>query len=191
MTARTERIHVPRILVVLAIGSVLAACGGQVASPSQPVAEATATPSPTATPTEEPTPDPTPDPVAFGEAYVAISAGLADTACPGQAIIDAAPEDPAAWNEAMAIIGPGLEEYAASLREHEPPSVVEDEVEMLLRAIDERAAAAEEITTLGSMDDIYLILDTTFASTGETIVQAGEAIRAALDLPPRDPNVCD
>jgi hypothetical protein len=182
---------VPRILVVLAIGCMLAACGGQSASPSEQVAEDTATPSPTATPTEEPTPEPTPDPVAFGDAYVAISAGLAETACPGQAIIDAAPEDPAAWNEAMTIIGPGLEEYASSLREHEPPSVVADEVAMLLEAVDERAAAAEEITTLGSMDEIYQILDTTFASTGETVAHAGDAIRAALGLPPRDPNLCD
>ena len=180
-----------RILVVVALSSVLAACAGQAASPSELVAEATATASPTASPTEQPTPTPTPDPAAFGEAYVAMSAALTVTACEGQAIIEAAPEYLAAWSEAMAIIGPGLAAGASTLRPLEPPAAVKDDVEMLLQAFDERAAAAEAITTASTIDEVYELLDTTFATTGETIGQAGDAIRAKLDLPPRDTAPCD
>ena len=176
-----------RILIAAALSSMLAACAGQAASPSEVVSEAAATPSPS----EQPTPTPTPDPAAFGEAYLATSVTLAVSACAGQAIVDAAPDDLAAWSEAMAIIGPGLAAGASTLRPLEPPPAVKDDVEMLLQAFDERAAAAEAITTASTIDEVYELFDTTFATTGVTLGQAADAIRAKLDLPPRDTAPCD
>jgi hypothetical protein len=164
------------------------------AAESTPSPSATAEPTPTATPTDTPTPtpEPTPDPAAFGAEYVAIVDAWVAAQCPSQAIIDAAPEDLAAWNEAMTIAAPAIvtAATATALRATNPPAAVEDEIGQLLEAMDERAAAAEQIAVATSMDEVYFILDTTFATTAETIGQTGDAIRTELGLGPRDPAPC-
>lgn len=180
-----------RNAIMVGLVGLLAACASQTAtSPDvSQTAIPTATPKPTAQPT--PTLEPTPDAAAFGAAYAAMSTVLASVQCPGLAIIDAAPDDPAAWSQAMAIIGPGFTAAATTLRALKPPATVKADVEALLKAFDERAAAAETISTASSMDEINPILDTTFTTTGDTIGQSGDAIRTALGLPPRDAAPCD
>lgn len=189
-----------RMLFILGLLGLLTACGAQPTSNTEvvdettaPTATATATPTatprPTASPT--PTPEPTPDAAAFGQEYVAIVDAWVAAQCPGQAIIDAAPEDLGAWNQAMAMSGPAIVAAATAMRALEPPASLEDDLDVLLQAMDERAAAAEAITTASSIDEVYAILDTTFATTGETIGQVGDAIRAELDLPPRNTAPCE
>ena len=184
-----------RKLVMMGLVVLLAACTAQQAAPSEveestaPTASAAATPEPTEEPS--PTPEPTPDAAAFGALYIGIVDNWVAAQCPSQAIIDAAPEDLSAWSQAMAITAPAIATAAVEMRTLDPPAAVEDELEMLLQAMDERAAAAEAITTASSMDEVYAILDTTFATTAETIGQTGDAIRAELDLPPRADAVCE
>ena len=189
-----------RKLLIVGLFGLLTACGAQPTSNAEAVDEttaatATATETPTATPrpTAAPTPtsEPTPDAAAFGQEYVAVVDAWVAAQCPGQAIIDAAPEDLAAWSQAMAISGPAIVVAASAMRALEPPATLEDDLDVLLQAMDERAAAAEAITTASSMDEVYAILDTTFATTGETIGQVGDAIRSELDLPPRDAAPCE
>ena len=184
-----------RNLVMIGLVGLLAACSASplastdVEETTAPTATATATPEPTEKPT--PTPEPTPDAAAFGAAYIAIVDTWVAAQCPSQAIIDAAPEDPAAWSEAMAITAPAIVAAAVDMRALDPPLAVRDDLEALLQAMDERAAAAEAITTASSIEEVYAILDTTFATTAETIGQTGDAIRTELDLPPRDDAPCE
>ena len=188
-----------RSLITVVLVALLAACGAaqqadpEVAESSAPSPTATESPRPTATPTAspEPTPEPTPDPAAFGAEYVAIVDAWVAAQCPSQPIIDAAPEDLAAWSQAMAITAPAIAAAATALRATDPPEAVQDEIDLLLQAMDERAAAAEAITVATSMDEVYFILDTTFATTAETIGQVGDAIRAELGLGPRDTTPCE
>ena len=184
-----------RKLVMVGLVGLLAACNAQapasadVEVSSAPTSAATASAEPSEAPT--PTPEPTPDAAAFGALYVGIVDNWVAAQCPSQAIIDAAPEDLSAWSEAMAITAPAIRTAATEMRTLDPPDAVKDDLELLLQAMDERAAAAEAITTASSMDEVYGILDTTFASTGETIGQTGDAIRTALDLPPRNQAPCE
>jgi hypothetical protein len=185
-----------RTLILVGLIGLITACSAQPAAtvesdestPPAATATATATPEPTEEPS--PTPEPTPDAAAFGAAYVAIVDAWVVAQCPSQAIIDAAPEDLSAWSEAMAITAPAIAAAASEMRTLDPPEAVEDDLEMLLQAMDERAAAAEAITIASSMDEVYAILDTTFATTAETIGQTGDSIRTALDLPPRTDAPC-
>ncbi len=186
-----------RKLVMIGLVGLLAACSSQqpasadVEESSTPTSAATESAEPTEEPTPTPTPEATPDAAAFGALYVGIVENWVTAVCPSQAIIDAAPEDLSAWSQAMAITAPAIRAAATEMRTLDPPDAVKDDFEMLLQAMDERAAGADAITTASSMDEVYGILDTTFASTGETIGQTGDSIRTALDLPPRDEAPCE
>jgi len=185
------------ILLACVLGASLIGCGSSggpatsseaAASPSPPEAthEATPGPEPTSTPTSPP------DAAIFGEEYLALSAELAERTCPLGALMDEAPGDPAVWQEAMAGFSQAWVAYGEDLASTSPPASVASEVDDLIAAADALATAADEI--VGSPPDIesiYAIFDASYAPPRDEVGPLGDAIRATLELPPRDANPCD
>lgn len=185
------------IIVCCAIIASLVACGGggtsaEVAATSGASATPASTPEATPSPEPTPTPAPTVDAAAFGEQYEELSADLAVRTCPFGALIDEAPEDPAAWQEAMTGFGEAWDSYADDLASLTPPESVASDVDALIAAARALSAAADEIVAApADIDAIYAIFDASYAPPRDEVGAAGDAIRAALELAPRDENPCD
>ena len=186
--------------VPLLLVAVLAACGssgGSVPSEAALAIEAqttepTAEPTPRVTPTAEPTPEPTPDPAAWGALYVAASETYVETTCPLSALINAAPDDPVAWQEAMAGIAAAWQVLLDEMSAEEPPEIVAADVAAWLEGAETILDAS--LAMSGAPPDIDIItsiFEAEFAPARDAIGASGDAIRSALDLPPRDVTACD
>lgn len=182
--------------VALLLVAVVAGCG----SSGEPIASGAALPTevPTAEPTAEPTPEPTPtaeptpDPAAWGALYVAASETYVETTCPLSALINAAPDDPVAWQEAMAGIAVAWQVLLDEMSAEEPPEVVAGDAAAWLEGAETILDASLAIAGAPpDIDIITSIFETEFAPARDQIGASGDAIRAALDLPPRDETACD
>jgi hypothetical protein len=180
------------IIVCCALIASLVACGGGGTSAEVAATSAGASATPAPTPEATPSPEPTADAAAFGEAYEELSADLAVRTCPLGALIDEAPEDPAAWQEAMTGFGEAWDSYADDLASLIPPESVASDVDALIAAARALSAGADEIVAApADIDAIYAIFDASYAPPRDEVGAAGDAIRAALELAPRDENPCD
>ena len=183
---------------LLLLAMVTAGCGSaatsEVGAASTESARPTPTLEPTPAPTPEPTPttEPTPDPAAFADLYQTLSADIAVELCQLSDMINADSENPAVWQQGIAGQGQAWATMADRLREADVPASVESDVEALIAGIAALVASSQAIAAApADMDVVFPLYETEFVTIQmEQLAPAADAIRTALELPPRPQNPC-
>jgi len=184
------------IIGLLLLAMAAAGCGSAATSEVGAASTESASPTPTLepTPTPEPTPtlEPTPDPAVFADLYQTLSADIAVELCQLSDMINADSGNPAVWQQGLAGQGQAWATLADRLREADVPASVENDVDALILGIAALVASSQAIAAApADMDVVFSLYETEFVTIQiEQLAPAADAIRTALELPPRPQNPC-
>lgn len=192
-----------RLILLCALVGALAGCGASSATDTAvsalPESTASATPaSSTPDPTVEPTATPSPSPSASLEdlagAYLVVADAFNATICEGNAILGAAETDAEYFEAAVTAFGAGVEhlaDFRDGLMDIGLESRFGSELDAMVEAIEERRAAYAELAGASTLDEAGAIFDEKVFPANERMNAAGQAMRTALELPPRPEDACE
>lgn len=192
--------HVTRFSTIglLMLAMAAAGCGSagtsEVGAASSESASPAPTLEPTPTPTPKPTPtvEPTPDAAAFADLYQTLSADIAVELCQLSDTINADSGNPAVWQQGITGQGQAWATMADRLREADVPASVESDVDALIVGIAALVASSQAIAAApADMDVVFPLYESEFVTIQqEQLAPAADAIRTALELPPRPQDPC-
>ena len=190
-----------RLILLCALVGALTGCGASSSTgaavssaPTPSAAPTTSTPDPTVAPTATPSPSPSASLEDLARAYLVVADAFNATICEGNAILGAAETDAEYFEAAMTTFGAGVGHLAAfrdGLMDIGLESQFGSELDAIVEAIEERRAAYAELAAASTLDEAGAIFDERVFPANERMNAAGQAMRTALELPPRPEDACE
>jgi len=191
-----------RFILLCALVGALTGCGASSSTdaavssvPEAPsAAPTTSTPDPTVAPTATPSPSPSASLEDLARAYLIAADTFNATICEGNTILGAAGTDAEYFEAAVTAFGAGVEhlaDFRDGLMDIGLESQFGSELDALLEGIEERRAAYAELAAASTLDEASAIFDEKVFPANERMNAAGQAMRTALELPPRPEDACE